>query len=78
MQASDEDEDPLDACKRLSRYSLARTCWRGVGNAPCYSMKPATRCRKAEIDLPLFMATRDSGVNKAWLNGSWFSDPATP
>ncbi len=70
VQASDEDEDPLDACKRLSRYSLAQHLLaRRRQCALLFDEAGDTLSEGGEIDLPLFMATRDSGVNKAWLNG---------
>jgi SpoVK/Ycf46/Vps4 family AAA+-type ATPase len=70
VQASDEDEDPLDARNRLSRYSLAQHLLaRRRHCALLFDEAGDTLSEGGEIDLPLFMSTRDSGINKAWLNG---------
>lgn len=70
VPASDEDEDPLDARKRLSRYSLAQHLLaRRRECALLFDEAGDVLSEGGELELPFFMVHRDSGVNKGWLNG---------
>lgn len=70
VQASDEDEDPLNARKRLSRYGLAQHLLaRRRECALLFDEAGDVLAEGGELELPFFMVHRDSGVNKGWLNG---------
>ncbi len=70
VPASDEDEDPLDARKRLSRHSLAQHLLaRRRECALLFDEAGDVLSEGGELELPFFMIHRDSGVNKGWLNG---------
>jgi len=69
VQANDEEDEPLNARQRLSRYSLAqhlltqrRDC------ALLFDEAGDVLSESSELDLSFFMAQRDSGINKGWLN----------
>ncbi len=69
VQASDEDEDPLNARQRLSRYSLAQHLLaRRHECALLFDEAGDVLSEGGEMDLPFFLP-RDSGINKGWLNG---------
>lgn len=69
VQASDEDEDPLNARQRLSRYSLAQHLLaRRHACALLFDEAGDVLSEGGEMDLSFFMP-RDSGINKGWLNG---------
>lgn len=69
VQASDEDEDPLNARQRLSRYSLAQhLLTRRHECALLFDEAGDVLSESGEMDLSFFMP-RDSGINKGWLNG---------
>jgi transitional endoplasmic reticulum ATPase len=70
VQASDEDEDPLNARQRLSRYSLAQHLLaRRRECALLFDEAGDVLSEGGEMELPFFFARRESGVNKGWLNG---------
>lgn len=68
VQASDEDEDPLNARQRLSRYSLAQhLLTRRRECVLLFDEAGDVLSEGGEMDLPFFLP-RDSGINKGWLN----------
>ncbi|MBL8249179.1 MAG: AAA family ATPase [Candidatus Competibacter sp.] len=71
VQASDEDEDPLNARQRLSRYGLAQHLL--ARRRECvllFDEAGDVLSEGGEMELPFFFARRESGVNKGWLNGA--------
>lgn len=75
VQASDEEEDPLNARQRLSRYSLAQHLLaRRHECALLFDEAGDVLSEGGEMDLPFFMP-RDSGINKGWLNGVLEQNP---
>ncbi len=69
VQASDEDEDPLNARQRLSRYGLAQHLL--ARRRECtllFDEAGDVLSEGGELELPFFFARRESGVNKGWLN----------
>ncbi|HRX70105.1 MAG TPA: AAA family ATPase [Candidatus Competibacteraceae bacterium] len=70
VQASDEDEDPLNARQRLSRHSLAQHLLaRRRKCALLFDEAGDVLSESSELDLAFLMPQRDSGINKGWLNG---------
>ncbi len=70
VQASDEDEDPLNARQRLSRHSLAQHLLaRRRECALLFDEAGDVLSESSELDLSFLMTPRDSGINKGWLNG---------
>ncbi|CDH45886.1 MAG: AAA family ATPase [Candidatus Competibacteraceae bacterium] len=70
VQASDEDEDPLNARQRLSRYGLAQHLLaRRRECALLFDEAGDVLSEGGEMELPFFFTRRESGVNKGWLNG---------